>query len=203
MVEGFANYPDVEAAPRDRLLSILWDDLKPFPGRGRRALWLAMIASLLRITAEKDSNARRANIEPEIGIRLSEADLYEEQASFKLLVYGRKFADRPGLEEVSMGVEEIYVACLPWLRVQTKLTERTQAGQYRRAYREVCGWLARRMEKLAFLLESGGFQETGSPESFEGTGAASSQSIDSRSLETLERSVGRLESLFQTGKQHS
>jgi hypothetical protein len=203
MAEGFANYPDVEAAPRDRLLSILWDDLKPFPGRGRRALGLAIIASLLRITAEKDSNARRTNIELEIGIRLSEADLYEEQASFKSLIYGRKFADRPGLEEVSMGVEEIYVACLPWLRVQTKLTEGTQAGQYRRAYRKVCGWLARRMEKLAFLLESEGFQETGPPERFKGTVSADSESFDSRSLETLERSVGRLESLLQTGKQHS
>src|SRR5215469_8404841 len=126
MVERFANCSNVEAASRDRLLSILWDDLKPFPGRGRRALRLAMIASLLRITAEKDSNARRANIELEIGTRLSEADLYEEQASFKLFVYGRKFADRPGLEGISMGVEEIYVACLPWLRVQTRLTEGTQ-----------------------------------------------------------------------------
>ena len=203
MAEGFANYPDVEAAPRDRLLSILWDDLKPFPGRGRRALWLAMIASLLRITAEKDSNARRANIELEIGTRLSEAGLYEEQAAFESLIYGRKFADRSGLEEVSMGIEEIYVACLPWLPVQTKLTERAQAGQYRRAYRKVCGWLARRMEKLAFLLELEGFQESGPPERFKGTVSADSQSFDSRSLETLERSVGRLESLFQTGKQHS
>jgi hypothetical protein len=203
MGEGFANYPDVEAAPRDRLLSILWDDLKPFPGRGRRALRLATIASLLRLTAEKESNARRAKIELEIGTRLSEADLYEEQAAFESLIYGRKFADRPGLEEISMSVEEIYVACLPWLRVHTRLTEGTQAGQYRRAYREVCGWFACRMEKLAFLLESDGFEETRSPERFEGTGAANSQSIDSRSLETLERSVGRLESLFQTGKQHS
>jgi hypothetical protein len=59
------------------------------------------------------------------------------------------------------------------------------------------------MEKLGFLLESEGFQETGSPESFEGTGAGNSQSIDSRILETLERSVGRLESLFQTGKHKS
>lgn len=185
------------------VFSLVWPESAESIAREKLAACLRAIASLLRINAEKDSNARRAKIELEIGTRLSEADLYEEQAAFESLIYERKFADRPGLEEVSMGVEEIYVACLPWLRVQTKLTERTQAGQYRRAYREVCGWLARRMEKLAFLLESGGFQETGSPESFEGTGAANSQSIDSRSLETLERSVGRLESLFQTGKQHS
>jgi hypothetical protein len=31
-----------------------------------------------------------------------------------------------GHDEVSIGVEEIYVDCLPWLRVQTRLTERTQ-----------------------------------------------------------------------------
>jgi hypothetical protein len=203
MAEEFANCSNVEAASQDRLLSILWDDLKPFPGRGRRALRLAMIASLLRITAEKDSNARRAKIELEIGTRLSEADLYEEQAAFGSLIYGRKFADRPGLEEVFMGVEEIYVACLPWLRVQTRLTEGTQAGQYQRASRKVCGWLARRMEKLAFLLESEGFQGTGPPERFKGTVSADSESFDSRNLETLERSAGRLESLLQTAKQHS
>ena len=102
-----------------------------------------------------------------------------------------------------MGVEEIYIARLPWLRVQTRLAKGTQAGQYQRASREVCGWLARRMERLAFLLESDGFEETGFPERFEGTGSANSQSFDSRSLETLERSPGRLESLLQTAKQHS
>ena len=102
-----------------------------------------------------------------------------------------------------MGVEEIYIACLPWLRVQTRLTEGTQAGQYKRASREVCGWLAPRMEKLAFLLESEGFQETGPPERFKDTGSANSQSFDSRILETLERSVGRLDALLQTVKQHS
>jgi Outer membrane efflux protein len=107
-----------------------------------------------------------------------------------------------GHEEVSIGVEEIYVDCLPWLRVQTRLTERTQAGQYQRASREVCGRLARRMEKLAFLLESDGFEETGSPERFEGAGTANSQSFDLRSVETLERSVQRLESLLRTAKQH-
>ena len=104
---------------------------------------------------------------------------------------------KTGLEEISMGVEEIYIACLPWLRVQTRLTEGTQAGQYQRASREVCGWLARRMEKLAFLLESEGFQETGPPERFKGAGSANSQSFDSRILETLERSVGRLDALLQ------
>lgn len=119
------------------------------------------------------------------------------------LLHGRKFADRPGLEEVSMGVEEIYVACLPWLRVQTRLTEGTQAGQYQRVSWEVCGWLARRMEKLAFLLESEGFQETGPPERLKGSDSADSESFVSRNLETLERSVGRLENLLQTVKQHS
>jgi hypothetical protein len=126
------------------------------------------------------------------------------EAAFESLIHGRKFADRPGLEEVSMGVEEIYVACLPWLRIQTRLTEGTQAGQYQKVSGEVCGWLARRMEKLAFLLESEGFQETGKPpERFKGSGSADSESFMSRSLETLERSVGRLENLLQTVKQHS
>ena len=60
-----------------------------------------------------------------------------------------------------------------------------------------------RMEKLAFLLESDGFEETGSPERFEGTGSANSQSFDLRSVETLERSVQRLENLLQTVKHHS
>jgi hypothetical protein len=125
------------------------------------------------------------------------------EAAFESLIHGRKLADRPGLEEVSMGDEEIYVACLPWLRVQTRLTEGTQAGQYQRVSWEVCGWLARRMEKLAFLLESEGFQETGPPERFKGSDSADSESFISRSLETLERSVGRLENLLQTVKQHS
>src|SRR5260370_37968558 len=47
MSERIANYPGGAERRQGRLLDILWDDLKPFPGRGRITLRLAIVCTAI------------------------------------------------------------------------------------------------------------------------------------------------------------
>jgi hypothetical protein len=72
---------------------------------------------------------RREQLELEIASRLSEANSFEEQAAFEALLYGSKGSDGPNLKNATDAIEEIYVACLPWLREQRPgLTSRDGEG---------------------------------------------------------------------------
>jgi multidrug resistance protein MdtO len=118
------------------VFSLIWPESAELSARERLASCLRSIARLLRSvgTGSGSSTISPASastqnpeerelfptgqLELEITSRLSEAHSYEEQVAFEALLHGYEPARASHLEEVSQGVEAIYVACLPWLREQ-------------------------------------------------------------------------------------
>ncbi len=104
------------------VFSLLWPESADLIARERLAACLRAIARLLHLGGSNDgsqsSSPQREQLELEIASRLSEANSYEEQAAFEALLYGSDVIPVSRLAEATAGVEEIYVACLPWLREQ-------------------------------------------------------------------------------------
>jgi len=113
------------------VFALIWPESADSSARQRLAACLRAIARLLHLgranTGSQNSNSQREQFELEIASRLSEADSYEEQAAFEALLYGSKSSQVSRLAEISTGVEEIYVASLPWLREQATIPQTPEA----------------------------------------------------------------------------
>jgi multidrug resistance protein MdtO len=189
------------------VFSLVWPESAQSFAREKLAACLRAIARLLRLVGSPSSNSQRVQLELEIGSHLSEAASYEEQAAFEALIHESDVPDRLRPEDISTGVAEIYVACLPWLRVQTASTDIIRAGEHPEEWQELSDSLARRTEKLAHALEPENFRAPGSThfqieahERFESDCSGHGESSDSRGQETLMRALARVETLLQAAK---
>jgi len=102
------------------VFALIWpEDARSF-FRQKLAACLRSIARLLSLDGSPDSKPQRPKLELEIASRLSEANTYEEQASFEALVYGREETNGVSLKEITSVTEEVYAASLPWIREQAE-----------------------------------------------------------------------------------
>jgi len=105
------------------VFALVWPESAHLIAREKLAACLRAIARLLHLGGSNDgsqsSSRQREQAELEIASRLSEANSFQQQAAFEALLYGSKASDGPNLENATAAIEEIYVACLPWIREQT------------------------------------------------------------------------------------
>jgi multidrug resistance protein MdtO len=139
------------------VFALIWPESADFNARERLATCLRTIARLLHLgranTGSQNSSSQREQLELEIGSRLSEASSYQEQAAFEALLYGSESRQVSRLEESSAGVEEVYVACLPWLREQSTIPQTPEAIETTQSREKVINDIDRAMEDSASALE--------------------------------------------------
>jgi multidrug resistance protein MdtO len=115
------------------VFSVLWPESADSIARERIAACLRAITRLLHLGVSKDysqsSLSPQEQCELEIASRLSEANSYQEQATFEAMLYGSDVVQVSRLAEATAGVEEIYVACLPWLREQVSSRPSSAEGE--------------------------------------------------------------------------
>ena len=102
------------------VFSLVWPESARSLAREKLAACLRAIARLFHLGGSNGSQSQREKLELEIGSRLSEANLYAEQATFEMLLYGLRKNEEADLEKVIEAIQEIYVASLPWIREQAK-----------------------------------------------------------------------------------
>jgi hypothetical protein len=132
------------------VFSLVWPESARALAREKLAACLQSIARLLLLDASKGSQSQREQLELEIGSRLSEANLFVEQATFEMLLYGIRKNEEPDLGKVIEATQEIYVASLPWIReqgmrVSPESAESAQSGK------EIAGRLAQIIEGQAVI----------------------------------------------------
>jgi multidrug resistance protein MdtO len=139
------------------VFALIWPESAGLSARERLAAGLRAIARLLHLgranQGSQNSKAQREQLELEIASRLSEANSYEEQAAFEALLYGSELTQASRLEETSAGVEEIYVACLPWLREQATRPQTPEAIETPKTREKIIGEIDRAMQDSASALE--------------------------------------------------
>lgn len=101
------------------VFSVVWPEDARTITRRKLAASLQAIARLLNIRGGIKSNPQRERLELEIASHLAEANVSQEQATFEGLIHGPPAARDLDLETATAAVEEVYVACLPWIRQQT------------------------------------------------------------------------------------
>ena len=101
------------------VFSLVWPEDARAIARQKLAACLRGIARLLDIRDGFESSPQRERLELEIASHLSEANASQEQAAFEALIHGPAATKGLDLETASAAVEELYVACLPWIREQT------------------------------------------------------------------------------------
>jgi multidrug resistance protein MdtO len=134
------------------VFALVWPESAQAIAHQKLAACLRAIGRLLHLAGSKSSNGQREQLELEIASRLSEANSFEEQAAFEALLYGSKPSDGPNLKNATAAIEEIYVACLPWIREQTSdLT--TQDSEDAKTAPELAMPLADTMQAMADLMD--------------------------------------------------
>jgi len=102
------------------VFALIWPESAELSARERLAACLRTIARLLRVgrgsNDSKNQSSQREQLELEIASRLSEANSYEEQATFEELIHGAIATEGPELEDTIAATEEIYVRSLAWVR---------------------------------------------------------------------------------------
>jgi hypothetical protein len=98
------------------VFSLVWPEGAGSFLREKLAACLRSITALLSLDHSPDSKPQRQQLELEIASRLSEANTFEEQATFEALLYGTEPRKALDLKDVIPAIEEIYAACLPWVR---------------------------------------------------------------------------------------
>jgi multidrug resistance protein MdtO len=101
------------------VFSLVWPEDASSVARQKLAAGLRAIASLLNIRGGNESNPQRERLELEIASHLADANTSQEQAAFEALIHGPPATRGLDLETATAAVEEVYVACLPWIREQT------------------------------------------------------------------------------------
>src|SRR5271166_3974850 len=178
------------------VFSLVWPESAISLGRERLGACLRAIARLLHMDGKTDGSvssiSQREQLELEIASHLAEANIYEEQAAFEGLLYGSAVAPVSRLEEVSAGVEEIYVACLPWLREQATMPHKSEGIETAENSSEVSRSLVTAMKNSASAVEglsdSGQLRNTDNRLVDENEVAAQGKEL-SKNLEWLIRSI--------------
>jgi hypothetical protein len=178
------------------VFSLVWPESAISLGRERLGACLRAIARLLHMDGKTDGSissiAQREQLELEIASHLAEANIYEEQAAFEALLYGSAVAPVSRLEEVSAGVEQIYVACLPWLREQAAMPHKSEGIEVAENSSEVSRSLVTAMQNSASAIEglsdSGQLRNTVNRLVDENEVAAQGKEL-SKNLEWLIRSI--------------
>jgi hypothetical protein len=151
---------------------------------------------------------QREQLELEIASRLSEANSYVEQVAFEALLFGAAGTERSRLEETSEGVEEIYVASLPWLREQASSRPTSEEGGDPKTTPELIKLLVDATEALADLIEGPGDRTAGKAQLTTATLLEKEElrgrgNLSSDSLGELMRVILKLQILVQAaGKRH-
>lgn len=193
------------------VFSLLWPESADSSARERLAACLRAIARLVHLGGSKDgaqsSSPQREQLELEIASRLSEANSYEEQAAFEALLYGSDVIQVSRLAEATAGVEEIYVACLPWLRDQVSPRLTSADREDPKTSPELIRLLGDAMSEFAELMEGFPCQTASQAQSstdrllekkdMQDTGLGANSS--SKSLEELIKAVVQFQILGQTG----
>jgi multidrug resistance protein MdtO len=139
------------------VFALIWPESADLNARERLATCLRTIARLLHLgranTGSQNSSSQREQLELEIASRLSEASSYQEQAAFEALLYGSESTQVSRLEETSAGVEEIYVACLPWLREQATIPQAPEAIETTKSREKIINDIERTMQDSASAME--------------------------------------------------
>jgi Fusaric acid resistance protein family len=189
------------------VFSLVWPESADSIARLRLAACLRAIARLLHLGGSGDgsqsSTSQREQLELEIASSFSEANLYEEQAAFEALLYRSEGTAVSRLAAASEGVEEIYVACLPWLREQASSRPTPQGGEHPKTERELTKLLADAVEESADFLEepadrTAGRSQLPANRLLERRDLRGRESSDSRSLEELIGAVAQMQLLVQT-----
>jgi hypothetical protein len=179
------------------VFSLVWPESAQAIAREKLAACLRAIARLLHLGGSNDgsqsSSPRREQLELEIASRLSEANSFEEQAAFEALLYGSGANEGPNLENATAAAQEIYVACLPWIREQTSdLTP--QESEDRKTAPEFVEPLVDAMEAFAGVMDQPHQQNAGPNQApidrlVEGKDLADRNNYPSDSLAELVRAV--------------
>jgi multidrug resistance protein MdtO len=138
------------------VFSLVWPESAESSARERLGACLRAIARLLHMGSTTDGSpsiSQREQLELEIASHLTEANLYVEQAAFEALLYGSEVTLVSRLEEVSAGVEEIYVACLPWLREQAAMLHTSEGTETAKNNSEVSRYLVTTMQNSASAMD--------------------------------------------------
>ena len=101
------------------VFSLVWPEDARTTTRQKLAACLQAIARLLNIRGGRESNPQRERLELEIASHLAEANASHEQVAFEALIHGPPATRGLDLETATAAAEEVYVACLPWVREQT------------------------------------------------------------------------------------
>jgi multidrug resistance protein MdtO len=187
------------------VFALVWPESADSIARERLAACLRAIARLLHLGGSSNgsrmSASQREQVELQIASRLSEANLFEEQAAFEALFYGSDVTEVSLLANASAGVEEIYVACLPWLREQASLRLTPEDGEHPKTEPELIKLLAAAIEGSADLMEEPptvGRAQSPIDRLLEKKNADGTESCGSGSLEELIGAVVQMQVLVQT-----
>jgi multidrug resistance protein MdtO len=101
------------------VFSLVWPEDARTIARQKLAASLQAIARLLNIRDRCKSSPQRVCLELEIASLLAEANASQEQAAFEALIHTPPATKGLDLETASAAIEELYVACLPWIREQS------------------------------------------------------------------------------------
>ena len=197
------------------VFSLLWPESADSIARERLAACLRAIARLLHLGSSNDgsqsSSPQREQLELEIASQLSEANSYEEQAAFEALLYRSEATQVSRLAEATEGIEEIYVACLPWLREQVSSRLASADGEGPKTSPDLTKLLEDAMEEFAELMEGLRYQIDSQAQTpidrlleekdMENMGGA--ESSRSSSLQELIRALAQFQVLGQTPEKAS
>jgi len=189
------------------VFALVWPESADLSARERLAACLRAIARLLHLGSSNDgsqgSSPQRGRLELEIASRLSEANSYEEQAAFEALLHGSEVTQVSRLAEATEGVEEIYVACLPWLREQVTSRVTSADGGGPKTSPDLTQLLEDAMEEFAELIEGLRYQtesqeQTPTNRLLEKKDMGAEESYSSRSLQALISAAVQFQTLGQT-----
>jgi len=134
------------------VFSLVWPEDARTIARQKLAASLQAIACLLNIRGGSESNPEREQLELEIASHLAEANASQEQAAFEALTHSPAANQGLDLENAAAAVEEVYVACLPWLREQAASASAADRKAARRAP-NIVQPLVHAVEASAALIE--------------------------------------------------
>jgi uncharacterized membrane protein YccC len=190
------------------VFSLVWPESADSSARERLGACLRTIARLLHLSGSNKgsqiSASQREQVELQITSRLSEANSFEEQAAFEALLYGSEGTGVSRLAKASAGAEEIYLACLPWLREQASLMLTPQDGEPPKTGRELIKLLGDVIEESADLLEEPGNQTVGRAAALtdrlleQNKNAGDTESSGSGSLQELIGAVVQMQMLLRS-----
>ena len=139
------------------VFALIWPESAELSARERLVGCLRTIARLLHLgranTKSQNSSSQREQLELEIASRLSETNSYEEQAAFEALLYGSESSQVSRLEETSARVQDIYVACLPWLREQVAIQQTPEPNETAKAREQIISDIDKAIHDSASAIE--------------------------------------------------